>query len=405
MVNTSLSAEPLPLPTFFLSVPPAFIDLAAMELRYWVSYLAKDNAFDLSSLQILRDGLQVQLPLGIGYDLNHYLKIPNRILLRRDEFRVRDFPKLYNRLRRINWGPFCTGESIQWHVSTHGSRLSIKTKIKETCEKAYTAYRKAQPAGKPTHSQSQNIFIRLVDDNCTVSIDTSGEHLHRRGYRQWVTEAPLRENLAAAVLLKMIAVEGRPAVPVTLIDPMMGSGTILAEAALLSLPSPRRDFSFLHFKGAFRYQSSPLLNPKDPLVENLYGGDRDAKAVDACRHNLQNLSIQNVQWSIHQQDLLKTNQMIMPENRPLWLACNPPYGKRLESQWSDRKTLQQLKLFIKKSSEHWQPNLMAWVLPCIEEHGLTPVGYDLISRTNFKNGGIPVIVIIWKKRHGHKLQR
>ncbi len=186
--------------TFFLVVPPGFELLAEAELLVWLRSLS----FELQT-PVLREkgGLSVDLPLDVGFALNGRVKIPSRVLLRLADFGCRDFPKLFKKMRGLDWSPWlfsgnCTPEFV---ASSHGSRLALKKRIQSTCEDGFKAWRKIHGSTAIETALKPTIMVRFFDDVCTVSLDTSGDHLHRRGYKTKSTDAPIRENIAAALLL------------------------------------------------------------------------------------------------------------------------------------------------------------------------------------------------------------
>jgi len=112
-------------------------------------------------------------------------------------------------------------------------------------------------AEKSTSSQV-SIYIRVEDDNCTISLDTTGEHLHKRGWSILKGEAPLRETISAYLLKETIGdASAAELSQVVLCDPMMGSGTILTEARSLWQGQFQRDFAFKHWKKVPKLLLSP----------------------------------------------------------------------------------------------------------------------------------------------------
>ena len=219
---------------FFLVVSPGFEDLAQFELSRW---LPEEKAV------ICHGGLQLQINLHTGLELNRVLKIPTRILLRLTDFGCRDFPRLFKKISSFSWEESVPiGSQIDFEVSTHGSRLKIKRRIDETCRDGYKSYLKKQGLATSAVRSEPNaelpkstVFIRIFDNVCTVSLDTSGELLHKRGLRKNNSEAPLRETIAAGLLYDLIATDQRDREKsvsqperhndkIELIDLMTGSG-------------------------------------------------------------------------------------------------------------------------------------------------------------------------------------
>lgn len=284
------------------------------------------KALALVPQEIVAGGVVFSGKLRDIYLANLWLRTASRILVRFAEFRSRDFPDLYRRTHRLPWGRFIRPEtSLSFRVTCHASRLNHTTRIAETLESAANQAlgRSTNPAGK----NPQMVMVRVVDDQVAISIDSSGELLHRRGYRQAVTVAPLRETLAAGIL-RLLDWQG--AAPLT--DPMCGSGSFLLEGALLAqnqAPGLNRSFAFMHWPG-FRDGLWTLLRSEakravkaQPLAIN--GSDESPQAVAAAKENCRRNGLAD-QVVIEQRALA---EQPVYEDRGL-VICNPPYGKRLD---------------------------------------------------------------------------
>lgn len=126
-----------------------------------------------------------------------YLKCPNRVLIRIDQFKVRDFPKLFQKIVKINWSQWIGGQFEKIHVTSSKSRLIHSDRIEQSARDAIDRYLQMNPVKKLKQEKWKDcpseLFIRIVDDVCTISLDASGEKLSQRGYRKFVGTAPLRE--------------------------------------------------------------------------------------------------------------------------------------------------------------------------------------------------------------------
>jgi putative N6-adenine-specific DNA methylase len=259
------------------------------------------------------------------YRANLCLRTASRILVRFAEFHSRDFPDLFRKTLKLPWGRFIRPETpVAFRVTCHASRLNHTVRIAETLESALNQAlgRSTNPAG----GIPQLVMVRIVDDQVVLSIDSSGDLLHRRGYRQAVTAAPLRETLAAGILMLLGWHGQRP-----LADPMCGSGSFLFEGAMLArrqAPGLSRAYAFMHWPG-FREGLWRLLcdEARRGEIESdiiLQGADESPEAVAAAKDNLQNCGFAN-QLSIEQCPL--SAQQV--QAGPGLVVCNPPYGKRL----------------------------------------------------------------------------
>ena len=172
-------------------------------------------------------------------------------------------------------------------------------------------------------SLPQRVQLRLVDDEATLSVDAGGELLHFRGWRSSVGEAPIRENLASALLYLSGWDMQEP-----LVDPFCGAGTILIEAALMAAgknPFTRRDFACSEWPALLKKKwNTQDINPtiRTPI---LVGSDRDPKALVAAKENGERAGVQ-VRWLRH-----PASELGPPAATGL-IVTNPPYGHRLEEE-------------------------------------------------------------------------
>ena len=282
----------------------------------------------------IRGGVEFRGPLETIYHANLQLATAHRVLWRVAEFLAQSYPMLYNKAEKIAWERFLGFEkNVRFTVSARGSRLHHQPKIAETLLSAVQSA--VLPLG--LHPQSSegaalNVHVRVFRDRCTLSLDTSGEHLHRRGYRTHVGDAPLRETLAAA-LLKIVDYEKYDLI----IDPLCGSGTFLLEAArgLRGLsPGSQRSFAFEHFPV---YQPARWTRLKEseagvrPTTVKLLGFDKDAKALQAARENAERAGVAEVvRFDVADALTLAYEKLGATSKNPL-LIGNPPYGKRLDA--------------------------------------------------------------------------
>lgn len=240
------------------------------------------------------------------------------------------------------WVP--AGGAVHFRVTSHKSRLYHQDAVAERLERTVAA---AVPGVRPVRAPSeadaldddvaalpdvQRFLIRIVDDELTLSVDSSGALLHRRGYRQAGAKAPIRETLAAGMLLAM---EWDGSVP--LVDPLCGSGTVPIEAALLARRIPpgwRRRFAFENwpeFKPTVweyaRGEAAKEILDRSGVA--IVAADRDAGAVEACAANAERAGVA-ADLSILRAAL--TNTLTDPEVatlRPGLVLTNPPYGVRV----------------------------------------------------------------------------
>src|SRR5215467_4863625 len=197
---------------------------------------------------------------------NLWLRTASRVLVRVAAFRATAFYEVEARAKHIDWSRFVVpGSRVAFRVTCKKSKLYHSGAVAQRFE---DAIRRAMPDVETATDQDdddtgpdsnrQLFVVRLLHDVCTVSVDTSGALLHLRGYRQQLAKAPLRETLAAAVLLG-----AGWAGEVPLVDPMCGSGTIQIEAALIArriAPGRDRSFAFLELPSVDRGLWPPIVD-------------------------------------------------------------------------------------------------------------------------------------------------
>jgi putative N6-adenine-specific DNA methylase len=226
----------------------------------------------------------------------------------------------------------------------------------------------------------------MAHDRCLISIDSSGELLHRRGYREATAKAPIRETLAAALLL---AVDWRGATPV--LDPFCGSGTIAIEAALLARripPGLQRRFAFMGWPDFDRQQWADIhgeaergVLPRAPVA--ILGSDRDAGAIEAARANAGRAGVAG-DITFEQQAV----SAIQPPAEPGWICTNPPYGVRVSERAELRNLYARLGKVVRAKCAGWNLAMFSADPRLERATGLT---FRRVLST--VNGGIPVRVV------------
>jgi len=215
-------------------------------------------------------------------------------------------------------------------------------------------------------------------------MDSSGELLHRRGYRQAVAKAPLRETLAAAMLLASGWDKKSP-----LIDPFCGSGTIAIEAALLASglpPGGNRRFAFMNWPTYDKNLWQEVLfkvKPLSGLETIILASDRDAGAVQMARENAQRAGVADL---IHIE--CQAVSSIRPPEEPGWIVTNPPYGVRVSSGKDLRNLYAQLGNVLRAKCPGWHLAILG-----SDPMLLGQIGVKLTPSFSITNGGIPVRLV------------
>ncbi|MGA9836698.1 MAG: THUMP domain-containing protein [Gemmatimonadaceae bacterium] len=327
---------------------------------------------------------------------NLWLRTASRVVVRAGEFKARAFYELERYARRIPWERFVTaGGAVRFRVTCRKSRLyhsdAVAQRFAAAIEhrlgaaSAFTARETADDEDAEATAREQMFVVRLVHDVCTVSADSSGALLHLRGYRQAVAKAPLRETLAAALLL---AADWRGTIP--LVDPLCGSGTIPIEAALMArdiAPGLRRQFACAAWPGFPREVVARVLAEAEARVRPgasvaILGSDRDAGAIDAARANAERAGVANdVAFSV------RAISAIEPPAGPGLVAANPPYGVRVGERHEIRNLYAQLGHVLRRRCAGWRVALFS------PDAQLTAqIGFPMQCAAATTNGGIPVRV-------------
>ena len=264
---------------------------------------------------------------------NLWLRTAERVQIKLAEFEARTFDELFDQTYALDW-PSIVPEDATFPVlcTTTKSTLHNEPAIQSIAKKAIV--KKLQtvrgsgnlPETGPTYS----ILTRFNQDICTLSLDTTGDSLHKRGYRQQANLAPLKETLAAALVLLS---DWTP--EIALVDPFCGSGTILIEAAMIGLniaPGMIRYFAFQNWSDfpaelLEKYRREAKTQIIDRKLK-IFGYDIDGETVKIARQNAANMELTK-QIDFTQSDFRK----LKFENlKDCTIITNPPYGERLSNE-------------------------------------------------------------------------
>ena len=263
------------------------------------------------------------------YRANFQLHTAIRILKPIRHFRAKSADDVYEEIKKIDWTEYLgtdktfTVDSVVFSEEFRHSKF-VSYKVKDAIVDQFR-----EKTGKRPNISVANPDIRLnmhiAEDKCTLSLDSSGESLHRRGYRQESVEAPLNEVLAAG----MILLSGWQA-DTDFIDPMCGSGTLLIEAALIAKNMApglfRKEFAFEKWPDFDADLFDEIYNDESQEREfnhKIYGYDIDMKAVNTARMNVKAAGLSDI-ITVEQQDFKNFTQ---PANKSIMIS-NPPYGER-----------------------------------------------------------------------------
>jgi putative N6-adenine-specific DNA methylase len=323
---------------------------------------------------------------------NLWSRTANRIVVRIAEFHASSFHELERRVKKIEWARYLNrGSAVRFRVTCRKSRLYHSDAVAERFENVLVQQLSAKIAAREdddeSESDAQLFIVRILSDVCTVSIDSSGALLHRRGYRQAVAKAPLRETLAAAMI---IGSEWDMKSP--LADPMCGSGTIPIEGAMMArriAPGARRKFAFEqwpdHDEIAWKENvEAAVEGEKKECEAAIIASDRDAGAVSAAMSNAQRAGVSN-DIRIEQRAISAAE---FPDE-PGWIVTNPPYGLRVGESAPLRNLYARLgKILTNEASGY----LLCLLSADRKLEGQLGIDVREVFRTT--NGGIPVRLVI-----------
>lgn len=329
----------------FAAVPRGAEDLAAQELL----------SLGISDVQSGKGGVSFQADRKSLYLANLWLRTASRVLVQLSVFSCSTPDELYHGVFAIPWHELITVSmtlavdcSLRDSAMTHSGFVALKTKdaivdrIRKECS--------ARP-NVDTKSPDVRINIHLHKNVCTVSLDSSGEPLDRRGYRLERNEAPLRETLAAAV----VALTGWDG-ETPLADPMCGSGTVPIEAALLAgnvAPGLHRDFGFQRWLDYDKVLWEQLVSEAEAKQKKLpiglvIGLDQDSRALKIAARNSAKAGFEGQLHFFHAE-----LESFQPEGEKGVVIINPPYGKRLGDEDDLRELYCRIGDILKKRCRGW----------------------------------------------------
>ncbi len=341
-------------------------------------------------------GVELQGRLADLYRANLHLRTASRVLLRIGKFYADTFSDLKRRVKRLPWEEYLScGRGTALRVTCLKSRLYHSGAVAERVREGIGErlgflppvgrFEEEAEAGLP-----QGIVVRLVENQCSISLDSSGAHLHRRGYRLATAKAPLRETLAAGMLLASGWDGTSP-----LLDPFCGSGTIPIEAALFARKIPpglRRSFAFMDWPNFDRALWETVLagsrDKRESRLPRIIASDRDEGAIRAAQANAERAGVAKaIEFS------RRAFSAIDPPRGPGWVVTNPPYGRRI----SAGKDLHRLYIRLGKVLQTQCPGWMAALL-CNSLVLARSTGLRFAEKIPMRSGGLKVT--LWKGKIG-----
>lgn len=311
---------------------------------------------------------------------NLWLRTASRVVVRIARFRATEFFELEKRAKKVPWSDYVApGRPVEFRVTARKSRLYHSDAIAERLSKAAGAVGSAADGG------GQLFVVRAVRDEFEISADTSGALLHMRGYRVDTAKAPLRETLAAALLLACDWSGDTP-----LVDLFCGSGTIPIEAALIArrvAPGIRRHFAFMDWPGhddrEWRRARDAARSAQRPITAPIFGSDRDAGAIAASLANAERAGVST--------DVTFTRMAVSsvePPDTAGLVGTNPPYGVRVSASGDVRNLYAQLGNVLRARFPGWR---VAAYVPGTALVRQMKLACTELYKTS--NGGIKVVAV------------
>lgn len=328
------------------------------------------------NVETLPGGVSVAGGLAEAARANRCLRCAVRVLWRVAVFRAMHMAQLDKRARKVDWGALLLpGVPVRVDAVCRKSRIYHKKGAAERVAGAIAA------CGLPVVADDTaevSVKVRIEDDLCTISLDTTGAALHRRGLKQFVGKAPLRETMAAG-FLRIMGFDGTQAV----VDPMCGSGTIPLEAAEIAaglLPGRARSFAFERLVGAPALAAPEPTMVPTPTGAGFFGFDRDDGAIRGARDTAARSDLAaSVRF-----ERQAISDLQPPDGPPGIVMTNPPYGGRI----GDRKLLfglyGALGAVLRERFGGWQVGLVTSDAGLARATGLDLTGFGPVDHSGTK---------------------
>ncbi|SDQ07546.1 putative N6-adenine-specific DNA methylase [Chryseobacterium soldanellicola] len=310
--------------------------------------------------------------LGFLYKINYSSRTALKILVPILEFKAFNQHQFYDKLFKIEWEQFMDVDqsfAIDATVNSETFKHSqyVTLKMKDAIVDYFQEKFKKRPNVEPK-SPDIKFHLHIDRELVTISLDSSGDPLFKRGYRKEQGEAPINEVLASG-MLQLAGWDGKG----NFLDPMCGSGTLLIEAAMIALDLPaqifRRRFAFQNWKNydyeLFTKIKEVRIGRIKEFTGKIIGYDIDARMLNAARTNIEAAEMEDI-IEVRKQDFFETKKELFP----LLMVFNPPYDERISINDDD---------FYKKIGDTFKtsyPNTLAWLissdLEAVKKIGLRP---------------------------------
>ncbi len=320
------------------------------------------------------------------YAVHLHSRLAGRVTVEVCRVRAKTLDGLGQGVRKAAWKKYIwPGQPFEVKSTLRGSKLRHGSSVQKKVQHAIAdSLRGPRLPGPRPPREAASVIVRIIDDHAILSINASGELLHRRGWRKATAKAPLRENLAASCLRLADWNPGE-----ALVDPMCGAGTFAIEAAGIAMghaPGGRRSYGFERwpcFEAAPWKKALSAAKKSRPLDDSnatILGADRDEGAIKASRSNAQRANVDR-RLSFRQ---IAFAELMPPGDRGL-LILNPPYGNRVGKNSDAGRIFKGIGDVLKANWQGWG---LAILVPAPKLLGA--LAMDLEEQASFKNGGLNV---------------
>jgi putative N6-adenine-specific DNA methylase len=336
-----------------------------------------------NNVQLQRRAVSFSGDKALMYKANLFCRTASRILKPIFTFEASTADEVYEQVKKINWEEYMTVDStfaIDSTVFSDDFRHSkfVSYRVKDAIADWFMEKYEKRPSVR-LESPQLMINIHIAERKCTLSLDSSGESLHKRGYRIAQTEAPLNEALAAGMLL-MADWKGQT----NFLDPMCGSGTLLIEAALIALNIPpgiyRSSFAFEKWTDFDSELFDTVYNDDSaerPFNFKIYGSDNSPRALKIAEQNVKSAGL----GKYIELNLMPVQKLEAPAENCM-IVTNPPYGERITSD-----DIYGLYASLGTTVKHKFAGSTVWVISSHEEC-LDKIGLKPTERIRLLNGSL-----------------
>ncbi|MDR3706208.1 MAG: THUMP domain-containing protein [Paludibacteraceae bacterium] len=350
-----------------------------------------------NDVQLERRAVSCRGDKAFLYKANLHSRTATRFLVPISHFQAKNADEIYVEAKKIDWSKYMdltTSFSIDATVYseqfTHSKFVSYR--VKDAIADQFMEKCNKRPSVSITNPDLM-INVHISQTRCSISLDSSGESLHKRGYRVAQTEAPINEALAAGILL-LSGWDGKS----NFIDPMCGSGTFLIEAALIALNIPpgifRKSFGFEKWNDFDKDLFDDLYNDDSyerPFDFKIYGSDINSNAIKIAEQNIRSSGLSKY----IELQTISINDIKMPEGKAL-MVTNPPYGERLQPE-----SLFELYENIGRMLKFKFAGNQAWIISS-DERCLSRIGMKPSEKINLFNGDLECLLCNYEVFEGKR---